>query len=424
MDATHQPHVVIVGSGFGGLNAARSFRDAPVRVTLVDRRNHHVFQPLLYQVATASLSPAEIASPIRGILRGLDNVHVLMGTVTAIDVDTKSAELDGGDRLTYDYLIVAAGARHSYFGHDEWESLAPGLKSLEDALEMRRRVLLAYEAAERTSDFAERQRLLSFVVVGGGPTGAELAGALGEISRFSMERDFDNIDPAQARIYLLEAGPRILAMFPEKLAKRATRYLEGLGVMVRGNALVTGIDETGVTLKDGERIPAGTILWAAGVMASPIGTSLGAPVDRAGRVLVNPDLSIPDHPEVFVVGDLMSLSGNDGKPLPGVAQVAIQEGRHAGRNVLHAVAGEPMEPFAYNDRGNMATIGRNRAIADIHGLHLSGFVAWMAWLFIHILYLIGFRNRLVVITQWFWSYVTFRRGARLITNTGYRAGDN
>ncbi|MCC6791243.1 MAG: NAD(P)/FAD-dependent oxidoreductase [Thermomicrobiales bacterium] len=410
------PHVVIVGGGFAGLHAARGFHEKPVRVTLVDRRNHHLFQPLLYQVATASLSPADIASPIRSILRREENVRVILGDVTAIDPAAKAIVLDGV-RIAYDYLILAAGAQHSYFGHDEWEEVAPGLKSLEDALEIRRRILLAYEAAERTSDEQARIRLLTFVVVGGGPTGVELAGALAEISRYSLARDFDNIDPTEARIYLVEAAPRILGGFPEKLSKKAAGYLQKLGVTVRTETMVTAIDADGVELAGSERIAAGTVLWAAGVKAAPVAATLGVPLDRAGRVPVQPDLSVAEHPEIFVAGDLANLAGADGRPLPGVAQVAMQQGKCASANVLHRIAGEGTEAFHYKDLGNMATIGRNRAIADIGPVKIGGFVAWMAWLFIHILNLIGFRNRAIVMLHWVWSYFTFQRGARLITST-------
>jgi NADH dehydrogenase len=410
-------HVVIIGGGFGGLNAARAFDDKPVRVTVIDRRNHHLFQPLLYQVATASLSPADIASPIRAILRKQENTRVLLAEVTAVDLEHKQVVLDN-ERLSYDYLIIAAGAGHSYFGHDEWEHRAPGLKSLEDALEIRRRILQAFEDAERSTNETERDELMTFVVVGGGPTGVELAGALGEISRYTLARDFEHIDPTWSKIYLLEAGPRILPMFPEKLARKAVSDLNRLGVRVRTGAMVTQIDGTGV-LVGNERIEARTVLWAAGVLASPMAKTLGVPLDRAGRVPINPDLTVAGHPGVFVIGDLASLTRNDGKPLPGVAQVAIQQGRWATHNILRDLANEPMEPFHYRDYGNMATIGRNRAIADIHGYRLSGFPAWVAWLFIHVMYLIGFRNRLVVMLQWMWAYFTFQRGARLITRTGY-----
>ncbi|HEY7033320.1 MAG TPA: NAD(P)/FAD-dependent oxidoreductase [Thermomicrobiales bacterium] len=412
------PHVVVIGGGFGGLNAARALARAPVRVTVVDRRNHHLFQPLLYQVATASLSPADIASPIRGILRKQDNASVLLAEVTAIDLARKEVVLDE-ERLAYDYLILAAGAGHSYFGHDDWEKLAPGLKSLEDALEIRRRILQAFEDAERVNDETQRDRLMTFVVVGGGPTGVELAGALGEISRYTLARDFEHIDPTWAKIYLLEAGPRILPTFPEKLARKAVTDLNRLGVRVRTGALVTRVDDEGVMLGQ-ERIRACTVLWAAGVKASPLGSLLGVALDRAGRVPVEPDLTLPGHPEVYVVGDLAALAGTDGKPLPGVAQVAIQQGRSASANVLRTIRGESRQPFHYRDYGTMATIGRNRAIADIHGYKLWGFPAWVAWLFIHIMYLIGFRNRLVVLVQWAWAYFTFQRGARLITVTGYQ----
>jgi NADH dehydrogenase len=414
--AKRTPHVVIVGGGFGGLHAARGLRDKPVRVTLIDMHNHHLFQPLLYQVATASLSPADIASPIRSILRRQKNVRVILGEVTAVDAPHNQVILKE-DRFDYDYLILAAGARHSYFGHDAWEPLAPGLKSLEDALEIRRRILLAYEAAERTDDDVTRSRLLTFVVVGGGPTGVELAGALAEISRYSLARDFDEIDPTQARIFLLEASPRILATFPEKLAAKASKFLQDLGVTVRTGAPVTSIDDRGVVLAGEERIDASTVLWAAGVKAAPVAQSLGVELDRAGRVPVQQDLSVTGFPNLFVAGDLALLAGKDGIPLPGVAQVAMQQGDLAAKNVLRRIDGLPGEVFSYKDLGNMATIGRNKAIADIGPIEIGGLIAWMAWLFIHILNLIGFRNRAVVMTQWVWSYFTFQRGARLITST-------
>lgn len=410
------PHVVIVGGGFAGLHAARGFAGKPVRVTLIDKRNHHLFQPLLYQVATASLSPADIASPIRSILRRVDNVRVILGEVTAVDAGDNQVVL-GEERIDYDYLILAAGAQHSYFGHDEWETRAPGLKSLEDALDIRRRILLAYEAAERAADEATQNRLLTFVVVGGGPTGVELAGALAEISRYSLARDFDTVDPTQAQIYLLEAAPRILGAFPEKLARKAQGFLQNLGVTVRTGALVTAVDDDGVLLSGEERIAAGTVLWAAGVKAAPVAATLGVELDRAGRVPVEPDLSVAPYPNQFVVGDLALLAGKDGKPLPGVAQVAMQQGKAAAANVLRRIDGTPAEAFVYKDLGNMATIGRNKAIADIGPLEFGGFLAWAAWLFIHILNLIGFRNRAVVMIHWVWSYFTFQRGARLITAT-------
>jgi NADH:ubiquinone reductase (H+-translocating) len=413
-----RPQVVIIGGGFGGLNAARALRNAPVDITIIDRRNHHLFQPLLYQVATATISPADIAQPIRSILRKQENIStVLLAQANAIDTERQEVVLDEG-RVPYDYLIVATGARHSYFGHDEWEKFAPGLKSLEDALEIRRRILIAFEEAERTQDDAERDRLMTFVVVGGGPTGVELAGSLGEISRHTLTTEYNRIDPTWARIYLFEAGPRILPSFPEPLAKRASRYLNSVGVRVQTGTAVTAIDADGVEIVD-KRLRAATVLWAAGVKGSAIAGSLGVPLDRSGRVQVLPDLTVPEHPSIFVIGDLANLNGADGRPLPGVAQVAIQQGHHAARNICHLIDGEPLEPFQYEDKGNMATVGRNRAIADVRGLQLWGFPAWLAWGWIHIYFLIGFRNRLFVMLHWVWSYFTFSRGARLITTTGY-----
>jgi NADH:ubiquinone reductase (H+-translocating) len=414
----HRPQVVIIGGGFGGINAAQALKDADVDVTVIDRRNHHVFQPLLYQVATASLSPADIAQPIRTILRKQENViAVLLASVTGIDLAAREVVLDG-ERVGYDYLVVATGARHAYFGHDEWEGLAPGLKSLEDALEIRRRILVAFEEAERTDDEDARNRLMTFVVAGGGPTGTELAGALGEISRQTLAREYDRIDPTWAKIYLFEAGPRILSTFPESLSSKAAKFLNGLGVQVRTNTPVSEVTEQGVVAGD-KLIPAATVLWAAGVRASPLAKTLELPVDRAGRVIVNSDLTAPSHPDVFVIGDLAALNGEDGRQLPGVAQVAIQQGKHAAANIVRSIEGEPMTPFTYNDKGNLATIGRNKAVADIRGRKLSGFIAWVVWLWIHIYFLIGFRNRLGVMLNWAWSYLTFNRGARLITVTGY-----
>jgi NADH dehydrogenase len=415
-----RPHVVIVGGGFGGLNAARALQDAPVRITLVDRRNHHLFQPLLYQVATAALSPADIASPIRAILRRQKNVQVLLAEATAVDLAARALVLDSG-RLAYDFLILAAGAGHSYFGHDEWAAAAPGLKSLEEALDIRRRILVAYEEAERTTDPAAQEALMTFVVVGAGPTGVELAGALAEIARFALARDFDQIDPTRARIYLLEGASRVLLAFPEPLARRAQRDLENLGVEVRLDCLVTEITPAGVTA-GGEFIPARTVLWAAGVQGAPLGKTLGVELDRAGRVVVNPDLTLPGHPDVFCIGDLSFVdagmaAGKDerGRPLPGTAPVAIQQGRWAAENIRRALRGDALQPFRYRDRGNMATIGRNKAVADLRGLKLTGFVAWVAWAVIHIFSLIGFRNRILVSFQWLVAYVTYQRGARLIT---------
>jgi NADH:quinone reductase (non-electrogenic) len=412
-----KPHVVIIGGGFAGLNAAKQLWDADVAVTIVDQHNHHTFQPLLYQVATASLSPVDIAGPIRGILRSQKNLRVILAEVTGIDLARSVIQM-GDDELGFDYLIIGAGSTHSYFGHDEWEKYAGGLKTLDDAVRMRNQILLGFEAAERAHSDDERRREMTFAIVGGGPTGVELAGAIAEIARHSISRDFDVIDPRQAKILLIDAGPRLLLAYPESLSKHAQTDLERLGVDVRLNALVTGVDAHGVTLKSGERIEAATILWAAGVQASPLGRTLGTELDRAGRVVVNPDLSVPGHPNVFVAGDLAALNGKDGKQLPGVAQVAMQQGRAAAKNIVRRVAAEPTEPFRYKDLGNMATIGRNRAVADIHGIRLHGFIAWVIWLTIHLVNLIGFRNRFVVMTQWVWSYFTFYRRVRLITRPG------
>jgi NADH dehydrogenase len=406
-------HIVIVGGGFGGLAAARALAGRPVRVTLLDRRNHHLFQPLLYQVASAALSPADIAVPLRSILRGADNVTVLLAEVEKVDLAGRRVVLDRGE-MDYDLLIFAAGAGHAYFGHDEWEALAPSLKSLEDAVEIRRRVLLAYEAAEREEDRGEQQALLTFVVIGGGPTGVELAGALGEISRRTIARDFRRIDPTRASIVLLEGGPRILSTFPESLSRRAEEALRRIGVVVRTHALVTGVTPDAVWV-GGEQIRARTVLWTAGVAAAPLARTLAAPLDRAGRILVEPDLSIPGHPEAFAIGDVCAFVHQTGSPLPGVAPVAIQQGRAAADNVLRRVSQRPTRPFRYRDKGSMATIGRAAAVAVVGPLRLSGLVAWLAWLLVHIVSLIGFRNRLQVLFQWAWAYVTWQRGARLIT---------
>ncbi|HEY2906957.1 MAG TPA: NAD(P)/FAD-dependent oxidoreductase [Vicinamibacterales bacterium] len=414
--------VLILGGGFGGLDAARGLAAAPLRVTLVDRHNYHLFQPLLYQVATASLSPGDIASPIRWVLRRQENVEVLLARAEAIDTANQRVALDRGDSLPYDYLIVATGAAHSYFGHPEWADRAPGLKTLDDALEMRRRVLLAFEAAEREVDPAAQQRLLTFVIVGGGPTGVELGGALAEIARHSLRQDFRRIRPEAARIILLEGGPHVLTTFPDPLRETARSSLTRLGVDVRTSSIVVGIDEDGVTWRPADapkdappqRISAQTVLWAAGVAASPIATSLGVPLDRAGRVLAEPPLTVPGHHEIFVVGDICALE-QDGRPLPGVAQVAMQEGAHAAKNVLHAMRGEPLEPFKYHDYGNAATIGRGSAVIDLPSFKLSGFVGWVFWIFLHIFWLIGFRNRIAVMTEWAWAYLTFQRRVRLIT---------
>ena len=406
------PHVVIIGGGFGGLTAAKALGARGIRVTLVDRRNHHVFQPLLYQVATAALSPGDIASPIRWILRRDQSVRVLLAEVQDVDVARRVVVLDEGE-LAYDVLIVAAGVTHGYFGHDEWRDLAPGLKTLDDALEMRRRMLLAFERAERESDVTAQLRWLTFVVVGGGPTGVELAGALAEVSRHTLAHDFRTIRPQRTRIILVEASPHILNAFPADLQAAAKASLLRLGVQVRTGSPVSLIDEMGVVV-GGERLAAGTVLWAAGVRASGLGARLGAPLDRAGRVLVKPDLSLPDHPEVFVIGDLAAFLHQGGAPLPGVAPVAIQQGKAAAESVLRGLRGEPRQPFHYRNPGNMATIGRGVAIADFDRIHLKGFPAWVAWLFVHILNLIGFRNRLIVMAQWAWSFATYQRNVRLI----------
>ena len=414
-DPDARARVVIVGGGFGGLQAAKALADAPLQVTLVDRRNHHLFQPLLYQVATAALSPADIAQPIRSVLRGQSNVDVVLAEVDAMDVTAKEIVLgENMGRLPYDYLILAAGAHHAYFGHDEWEPNAPGLKTLEDALDIRRRILTSFEEADREPDLARRKALMTFVVVGGGPTGVEMAGAIAEIARFSLARDFRHIDTRDARVILIEAGTELLAAFPDRLSRHALQDLERLGVDVRFGKPVTAIAPDAVTVGD-EIIPANTIVWAAGVQASPLGSSLGVELDRAGRVLVNPDLSVPGHPEIFVIGDLASLKDARGRPLPGVAQVAMQQGAWAAANILRAIEGKPARAFRYRDLGNMATIGRNSAVADIRGLRLTGFVAWLAWALVHIMNLIGFRNRVLVGLQWLWSYLTLQRGARLIT---------
>lgn len=407
------PHVVILGGGFGGLEAARRLKSAPVRITVVDRTNHHLFQPLLYQVATAALSPGDIASPIRWILRHQRNAQVLLATARSIDVEKHTVFLDRGE-LDFDYLIVATGATHSYFGHEEWAQVAPGLKTLDDALSIRRHVLLAFEAAEMESDRAIQRRLLTFIIVGAGPTGVELAGALAEIARHALAHEFRSINPGTARIVLIEAGSSILTAFPERLRLAAEQSLFRLRVEVRKNAAVTQISKDAVHFGS-ERIEASTILWAAGVAASPLGKSLGVPMDLAGRVAVEPSLTLTGHPEVFVIGDLAIFRRQGGKPLPGTAPVAKQQGRHAAENVCRTLRGAPLLSFCYVDRGNMATIGRGAGIADFGWLRISGTPAWLAWLFVHILFLIGFRNRLVVMIQWAWAYISFQRNVRLIT---------
>ena len=407
------PHVVVVGGGFGGLYAARVLAGKPVRVTLLDRRNHHLFQPLLYQVATAALNASDIAAPLRSVLRRAKNITVLMAQVDRVDLADRCLVLDRGE-IRYDAVILAVGASHSYFGHEDWEQYAPGLKSLEDALEIRRRVLLAYELAEREHDAAEREALLTFVVVGGGPTGVELAGALAEIARRTIARDFRSIDPTAARVLLLEGGPRVLAAFPEPLSRRAQESLERIGVEVRTRSVVTQVTADAVWL-GGEQIRTRTVLWAAGVAASPLNRTLGVALDRSGRVSVEPDLSIPGHPEAFAIGDMSVVRDTSGTALPGLAPVAMQQGARAADNVLRRLSGRPTRPFRYHDRGIMATIGRAAAVADIRGLRLSGLIAWLAWLLVHITFLIGFRNRLLVLFEWAWAYVSWHRGARLIT---------
>jgi len=411
------PRIVIIGGGFGGLSAAKTLRRAKADVLLVDRRNHHVFQPLLYQVATAGLSPGDIASPIRWILRHQRNIRVWLAEARRVDVDRRVVVLDEGAEVAYDSLILASGSTHAYFGHDEWQEYAPGLKTLEDALEIRRRVLLAFEQAERERDPAAQRRLLTFVVVGGGPTGVELAGALAEISRHALANDFRAIAPETARIILIEGGPVVLPTYPAPLPAFARRALERLGVSVWTGSVVTGVDAGSVQV-GGERIDAGTILWCAGVAASPLARSLGVPLDRVGRVIVNPDLTIPGHPEVAVVGDLAVFKNADGSLLPGVAQVAIQQARHAAENAMNAIANRPRTTFVYRNLGNMATIGRNSAVCDFGWLRVRGYLAWLMWLFLHIYKLIGFRNRLSVMTQWAFAYMTYQRSVRLITRTG------
>ncbi|MFN0087457.1 MAG: NAD(P)/FAD-dependent oxidoreductase [Blastocatellia bacterium] len=411
-----QPHVVIIGGGFGGLTMAQALKGAPVRITIVDRTNHHLFQPLLYQVAMAGLSPADIAAPIRSILRRQANVSVRLAEATGVNFAEQTVHLHDGMRdedLRYDYLALAAGGRTSYFGHDDWERVAPGLKDLDDAVEIRRRVLMAFEAAEKEDHPQRRRELLSFVVVGGGPTGVELAGAIAELARFVLARDFRTINPQAAEILLLEGGPRILPSFSSELSESALRQLTALGVRVRTNAKVTGIDENGVRLGE-ERIQAATVIWGAGVQASALTRSLDVPLDRAGRIQINSDLTVPGWRNVFAIGDITVLE-QDGKPLPGVSPVAMQMGRHTARNIRNDLTGAPYAPFRYVDKGNMATIGRKAAIADFGAFSLTGFPAWMAWLLVHIFFLIGFRNRFAVIFNWAWSYFTYERGARLIT---------
>lgn len=408
------PRVVIAGGGFGGLEAAKALRRAPVRVTLLDRQNHHLFQPLLYQVATAALSPADIAEPLRHILRRQENSEVILTDVQRVDPAAKQVITSDGP-VGYDYLIIAAGARHSYFGHPEWEQFAPGLKSLDDATEIRRRLLLAFEIAEKTADDAERRAAMTFVVIGAGPTGVEMSGAIAEIARVTLVRDFRHIDPAQARVILLDAAPRVLPTFVPELSESARRQLFDIGAEVRLHAQVEDVSASGVRLKGGEEIAARTIIWAAGNAASPLGASLGVPLDRQGRVVVNADLSIPGHPEVMVIGDMAHFAPDGEPPLPGLSPVAMQQGRHAAKNIRAMLAGGWTQAFAYFDKGTMATIGRHAAVADAGFLRFSGYPAWLAWLFVHLIFLVGFRSKLLVLLSWAYAYLTYGRGARLIT---------
>jgi NADH dehydrogenase len=410
-----RPHVVIIGGGFGGLYAARALRNAPVTVTVLDRTNHHLFQPLLYQVATATLSPADVAQPIRFLLRKQRNTAVLLAEVERVDVERREVHVTHGGTVPYDYLIVATGARHSYFSHPEWERDAPGLKTLDDALEIRRRFLMAFENAEQSGDPDERQAWLTFVIIGAGPTGVELAGILPDIAKQGMRDDFRNADPRAVRVVLLEGGPRVLPTYSEVSSGRAHADLLALGVEVRTSAMATGIDAQGVRV--GETfIPARTVFWGAGNVASPLARSLGVPLDKVGRVPVNPDLTLPDHPEVLVIGDLAAARQDDGALVPGVAPAAMQEGAWAARNIVRALRGEAMRPFRYRNKGDLATIGRERAVAEFGRLKFGGRIAWLLWLFVHILYLAGFRNRISVLVEWAYAYFTYRRGARLITS--------
>lgn len=412
--APPRPRVVILGAGFGGLAAAKALARAPVDVTVIDQRNHHLFQPLLYQVATAGLSPADIATPIRSVIGRNANTEVLLGTVTGVDRAAREVIL-ADRRLAYDTLVIATGARHAYFGHDEWERFAPGLKRVEDATVIRRRILLAFEQAEGAMTQEERRRLLNFCVIGAGPTGVEMAGAIAELARVALARDFHHIDPRDARVILVEAGPRVLPAFDERLSAKALGALQALGIEVRLGSPVTRCDATGITLSGGERIETSTIVWGAGVAASPAAGWLGVPPDRVGRVPVGPDLTLPGDPGIFVIGDTAAATGADGKPLPGLAPVAKQQGAYVARVIRARLAGRTAPPFRYRSYGNMATIGRGKAVAEIAGLRISGRLAWLLWGVVHVALLIGFRNRAAVLLDWAWSYVTFRRGARLIT---------
>ena len=413
--ANSNPHVVIVGAGFAGLAAAKALGGSAARVTLIDRRNHHLFQPLLYQVATAALSPADIAEPIRAVLRRHDNVEVLMDEVVDVDLDRRRVLTRDNADQSYDWLILATGSGFSYFGHGEWAQFAPGLKSVEDALRIRNRMLLAFEMAETAPDPAEQRRLLTFVLIGGGPTGVEMAGAIAELAKATLARDFRHIDPAAARILLVEAGPRLLGGFPDKLARYAERTLERMGVEVRLDSPVEAVSPAGAVIR-GKCVPAANVVWCAGVEAGPVARWLGAPTERAGTVKVEPDLSLPGRPEVFVAGDAAFLEGADGKPLPGLAAVAQQQGAYLGKLIAGRIANRPDPgPFRYVDRGTMATIGRAAAVADFPRVKLTGRIAWLLWGFVHIYQLVGFENRLRVFVTWMWSWATYGRGARLIT---------
>jgi NADH:ubiquinone reductase (H+-translocating) len=416
-DSHPNPHIVIIGGGFGGLYAARALARARAQITLIDRTNHHVFQPLLYQAATATLAPTDITAPIRFLLRKQSNTRVLMADVRQVDPQARTVKIDDDLReIRYDFLIVASGARHSYFGRPDWEPRAPGLKSIDDAMEIRRRFLLAFERAEKATSEAEQRALLTFVIVGGGPTGVELAGMVPTIARHTLPRDFRSIDTRQTRVILVEGGPRILPAMPPELSARAQRDLEELGVEVRTNTLVTDIGDDHVAFGD-ERLETTSVFWAAGNAASELGAQLGAPLDRAGRVLVEPDLSVPGHPEVFVVGDLAAVT-SDGNPVPGVAPAAMQGGAHAARMIMRTLAGNSRIPFRYRNKGDLATIGRLKAVADFGRFRLTGFAAWFFWLFVHILYLAGFRNRLSVLVEWGYAFFTYQRGSRLIDGEG------
>jgi len=410
-----QPKIIIAGAGFGGLTVAKELADTPFHVTVIDRSNHHLFQPLLYQVATAALSPAQIAQPVRHILRDARNIEVVMAGIQKVDAEKKQVITEAG-AFEYDTLILATGARHSYFGNPEWEKDAPGLKSIDDALELRRRLLFAFEEAEMVDDPKAREAALTFVVVGGGPTGVEMAGAIAEVARYTMVQDFRRIDPSQARVILIDAAPRVLPGFAEVLSQKALEQLNRTGVEVRTSTAVKNVSPEGVEV-EGEFIPCRTVVWAAGNAASPLGKDLGVETDRAGRVIVNADLTVPGHPDIFVIGDLACYLHQGGKALPGVSPVAMQQGRYVARLLRARYEGREIKPFHYFDKGSMATIGRHAAVADVRGLRFNGYAAWLAWLFVHLIFLLGFRNRVLVFLQWTWSYLNFYRGARLITGT-------